>query len=931
MIGTSLGPYKIIEQLGAGGMGEVYLGEDTRLGRKVAIKVLPEEYASDPERLARFEQEARAAAALNHPHIAVVHDIGTEGDIHFMVQEYLEGQSLRERLEKGALPLDKALDLSVEVGEALIAAHKAGIIHRDLKPDNIFVTEEGHAKVLDFGLAKLTEMAAPAGSEASMSPTMLGTVAGQVMGTAGYMAPEQVNGEEVDHRVDLFAFGCVLYGMVTGRQAFAGRNVMQTLDLILAEEPTPLTEISRGLPAELQRIVEKCLAKDPTRRYQHADDLVVDLSTLALNLDSSSSRPQKVAGVQPSGDRVTNDLIVGGIVGAVLLATVVGAVVWAAMRPTPLSPKRVFVDVPVGQELTFTLTITDRGLPITVSPDGALIVYAAAADQFSDQSQLWRRDLSQFAAGPIADTQGGRDPFFSADGESIGFVVRETIRRVPTNGGPSTEVCEVPGFYQSAGWADDDTILFATAEGGLYRVPAAGGDPSLVASPDRLGEVVSLNHPEPLPGARHALATAWRGDIENSTLVVVDLESGDIEDLELSGVHPRYVTTGHIVYSQANSVLAVPFDLRTLRPNGPSVVLMEGVSIGVGGRTRLDISSQGTLVYLSAESNDTSRTLVWVDRNGVSTPLLEEPAAYGSPRLSPDGERIAFVKFEATGNSIWIHNLLTRATTVLTGGGGESPTWSPDGEWIAFNPTYGEGNADIYRIRTDFSAPAEPLLQGDLEQHPNAWSDEGLLLYQERNLDTGERSGWALRIDDEENIPIVDVAETFFGGRLSPDGRWVVYDSRDSGPMEVYVKRFPQGGRRFSISTGGGNDPMWSPDGTEIFYWRGQDIMVAKVTIGDEFTHESPSLLFSGPYWNGSGTHFDYDRGADRFVMIQATRPEGSDRINVILNWFEELKERVPTGGDRHLPHLAHASRLAGERPPRRTIPAPQPACARLR
>ena len=291
MIGKTLGPYKIIEQLGAGGMGEVYLGEDTRLGRKVAIKVLPEEYASDPERLARFEQEARTAAALNHPHIAVVHDIGTEGDIHFMVQEYLEGQSLRERLDKGALALDKALDLGIEVGEALIAAHKAGIVHRDLKPDNIFVTEEGHAKVLDFGLAKLTEMAAPAGGSASMSPTMLGTVAGQVMGTAGYMAPEQAAGSsDIDHRADLFAIGCVLQEMVTGSQPFAGRSVAETLSKIQHESAPSLVEMDPSRPAELHRITNKSMAKEPERRYQGATDLVVDLRALLAEVESGRGR-----------------------------------------------------------------------------------------------------------------------------------------------------------------------------------------------------------------------------------------------------------------------------------------------------------------------------------------------------------------------------------------------------------------------------------------------------------------------------------------------------------------------------------------------------------------------------------------------------------------------------------------------------------------
>ena len=353
MIGKTLGPYKIIEQLGAGGRGEVYLGEDTRLGRKVAIKVLPEEYASDPERLARFEQEARAAAALNHPHIAVVHDIGTEGDIHFMVQEYLEAQSLRERLDKGALALDKALDLGIEVGEALIAAHKAGIVHRDLKPDNIFVTEEGHAKVLDFGLAKLTEMAAPAGGSASMSPTMLGTVAGQVMGTAGYMAPEQAAGSsDIDHRADLFAIGCVLYEMVTGSQPFAGRSVAETLSKIQHESAPSLVEMDPSRPAELHRITNKSMAKEPERRYQGATDLVVDLRALLAEVESgravaapsgAASRHRAATGAGLSrGGLIAAAAMPGLIVGALLYALIGGGFfqTWQArgrVQPAPFT------------------------------------------------------------------------------------------------------------------------------------------------------------------------------------------------------------------------------------------------------------------------------------------------------------------------------------------------------------------------------------------------------------------------------------------------------------------------------------------------------------------------------------------------------------------------------------------------------------------
>ncbi|MFQ5744929.1 MAG: serine/threonine protein kinase, partial [Acidobacteriota bacterium] len=421
MIGKSLGPYKILEPLGAGGMGEVYLGEDTRLGRKVAIKVLPAEFASDPERLARFEQEARAGAALNHPHIAVVHDVGSEtgedgSTTHFMVQEYLEGQSLRGRLDKGALPLDKTLDLATEVGEALIAAHKSGIIHRDLKPDNIFVTGDGHAKVLDFGLAKLTEGMALAGTSASMSPTMLGTIAGQVMGTAGYMAPEQIQGDvEVDRRADLFAFGCVLYEMVAGKRAFSGETVLDTLHAIARTEPQPLREIEPDLPAELHRILRKCLAKDTTRRYQVADEIVVDLRQLQDDIAAGVAIPVggsevTVASVAVETTRGTLWKMAAPIAVAIaLLAVLTGWFMRSPLSPPPESIIRRFrIDYP--PETAF-LSLSTLG--VAISPDGRSVVFNA-------DSQLWLRAIDDLVAAPIRGTEGARVPFFSPDGQQLG-------------------------------------------------------------------------------------------------------------------------------------------------------------------------------------------------------------------------------------------------------------------------------------------------------------------------------------------------------------------------------------------------------------------------------------------------------------------------------------------------------------------------------
>jgi len=586
VVGKTLGPYKVIKLLGAGGMGDVYLGEDTRLGRKVAIKVLPAEFASDPERLARFEQEARAAAALNHPHIAVVHDVGSEpGEdgttTHFIVQEYLRGQSLRERLDKGALPLDKALDLATEVGEALIAAHKAGIIHRDLKPDNIFVTEEGHAKVLDFGLAKLTEMAAPTGSSASMSPTMLGTVAGQVMGTAGYMSPEQVNGETVDTRSDLFAFGAVLYESVTGRRAFAGKSIPDTLSRILHDDPGPLAEVDASLPFELQRIVKKSLAKEPAKRYQAAGELVIDLQALGADVESGTAMP---VGGQPVIAPVTVETTRGvswklGVPIAVSIAVVAALTGWWLARPgSGGSLPRIFsIDLPEGTRLP-----AGQGPGIAISPDGQNIAYMASGPA---GRHLYLRRLGRLGSTLIPGTEEAINPTFSPDGKSLAFRVGEILKKVSLAGGEPFELCSTCG---EASWGDAGDLIFVR-EGSLWRVPEVGGRPELITGPMPDRGVPYFRRPLVLPGGKAVLFEP--GVVgANAGAAVISLESKDVVVVATDGSDPFYSDTGHVVFARGDTLFAVPFDLDRLRVTGEPVPVVHGVRVEGGGAVHAAVS-----------------------------------------------------------------------------------------------------------------------------------------------------------------------------------------------------------------------------------------------------------------------------------------------------------------------------------------------------
>ncbi|MFQ5743358.1 MAG: protein kinase [Acidobacteriota bacterium] len=923
MIGESLGPYKILEPLGAGGMGEVYLAEDSRLGRKVAIKVLPAEFASDPERLARFGQEARAAAALNHPHIAVVHDIGFEpaagGDsdgtagqtgaagtvgTHYMVQEYLRGQSLGERLDEGALPLEKALALAIEVGEALIAAHRAGIIHRDLKPGNIFVTEEGHAKVLDFGLAKLTEMAAPAGSQASMSPTMLGTVAGQVMGTAGYMAPEQVNGEEVDHRVDLFAFGCVLYGMVTGRQAFAGRNVMQTLDLILAEDPQPIGEIKPDLPLKLQWILEKALAKEPAKRYQAAADLVVDLRTLGADVESGTAMPV-------SGEAPTTSVVVGTARGIpwkltfpIAVATLVIGVLgtWLAIRPTPPAPQPpVRLDLIVEDDIADTL-----GSSVVLSPDGERIAYVVGAFGGTLERELMIRSLDQQdSTGLVARATNDfapYHPFFSTDGQWVGFVTPTELRKVPVTGGTPLPIAEVDRS-RGADWGPDETIVFTpNRTSGLFLVSANGGEPEPLTE---LAEGERTHRwPQFLPGGKAVLFTSHVAgrNFDAATIEVVDLGTRERKVVYRGGNYGRYVPTGHLVYANAGTLFAIPFDLDALEATGSATPVVEDVVTNAEGGAQFSFSEAGMLAYVrgTGADGDPEFTLSWVDREGNTEPLPFESRGYAGPRLSPEENRIAVEIRERGERHIWILDIATGTSQRLTfEGNNSSPVWSPDGEWVYFRSDRG-GDFDIFRKPVDLSAEAERLYEAESAQYPASISADGTVLMFFEVAGAPDIGMISLDGDSEPRMLVATAAATAQPS-ISPDGRWFAFQSDETGSGQIHVQDIETQSRRI-ISTGGGDNTnaVWSRDGTEIFYRSGPgQLSVVEVTREPELSFSAPRLLFEV-----AGLQRAFDVTADRQRFLGTTRAASAEttgepttpRISVVLNWFEELKQRVPGG-----------------------------------
>jgi hypothetical protein len=893
LIGTSLGPYKIIEQIGAGGMGEVYLGEDTRLGRKVAIKVLPAEFASDPERLARFEQEARAAAALNHPHIAVVHDVGSDlgedgATTHFMVQEYLEGQSLRERLDKGALPLDKALGLATEVGEALIVAHKAGIIHRDLKPDNVFVSEEGHAKVLDFGLAKLTEVAAPAGGELSMSPTTYGTVAGQVMGTAGYMAPEQINGEEIDHRADLFAFGCLLYETLTGKRAFVGETLVDTLHAITRTEPQSLSELQTDHPVELQRILRKCLAKDASRRYQGAGDLVIDLRMLTGDVESGAEVPTDHGTADNASARGPGAVPrrrlakVAPWALAVLFALITAITAWRGVRestPTP-GPTYLTLASPTGdfhQGETF----------VAISRDGRRIV----ADVRSGPFFLYDLDRREGSV-PLPGTEGAFSPFFSPDGRWLGYLVNGGLRKLPLAGG-NPELITPLGSSELFGayWGSNDRIFFVPSWSENIRVVSASGGESeefLVRDTSKSEEAYVW--PQELPGGK-LLYGGW----DDSWYVsLFDPKSGARAELFRNGHHARWVPTGHIVYAQDNFLFARSFDRATLELGAP-VQLLDDVSFKAGpGRANYDISDDGTLAYLTGPT-DLARTILRVDLEGNREPLTSQRGRYSRQmRISPDGKLLALNVFDPVGGmEVWLYDLERDDFRAVAQDEGwdDYAFWAPDGRSVIWTSET-LGGLDLLARPADGGAPATALVVSDRTKFGASSGPGGKFIVQQiGSLETGSDL-WVYSVDDPDNpepFAVTPGDESY--AWFSPNGRYIAYSSDESGTTEVYVRPYPRSSdvdwvRK--VTTAGGDEPRWSDDGERIYYRDGDRAMAVTVDEGPPFQSSDPEFLFDGlsPVW-------DISPGGDFFVTLDPVEPP---RLVVILNWFEELKRLVPTG-----------------------------------
>jgi eukaryotic-like serine/threonine-protein kinase len=886
--GTRLGHYEILAPLGAGGMGEVYRARDTRLDRTVAVKILPSHLSNNPTLRQRLDQEAKAISSLNHPHICVLYDVGHQDGADFLIMEYLEGETLAKQLEKGPLPLAQVLKYAVQIADALDKAHRTGIIHRDLKPGNIMITKSG-AKLLDFGLAKTAMPLAPAATlTASITRATPVTQQGTIVGTFQYMSPEQVEGKNLDTRSDIFSFGAVLYELVTGLRAFPGKSQLSVASAILEKDPPPISTVQPLTPPALDRAILACLAKDPDDRWQTGRDLLRELKWIAAG-GSQVAPPQSVAKQGAVGRRT---LLVG--LGALLFGAAIACVAtWKLKTTAPGRITRTVITLPPGQRLT------GLDLPaLALSPDGTKLAYVAI--QGSTQ-QLYLRAMDSLEAKPLADTQGATNPFFSPDGQWLGFFAGQKLKKVSVSGGSALTLGDAP-FPFGASWDSHGMIAFAPSVGSaLQQVSEAGATPQLLTRL-QTGEA-NQRWPEFLPDGKAVLFTGAPTNVSwtNALVAVQSVGTGERQNLIKGATQPRYAASGQLVYAQGGNLMAVPFDPQRLAVSGTPAPVLEGVlQSSSSGAAQYGISATGSLVYIPGGLQADQRRLVWVSRNGAEQPMAAPARAYVFPRISPDGRRVA-VGIAEEETQVWLNELNREPLTRFTfeGNVNNNAVWTPDGKRIAIQSNR-EGPLNIFWQRADGTGGMERLTTSQYNNFPQSWSPDGqFLAFVELNPTTGYDI-WVLRLGDRKAQPFLQTPFNESVPRFSPDGHWLAYISNESGRWEVYVQPYPGPGGKWLISTEGGTEPVWNSNGRELFYRSGDKMMAVDIATQPSFAAGKPRVLFEGRYNPAPGTTPNYDVTPDgqHFLMIKRTEQVETvpTQINVILNWFEELKRRVPAG-----------------------------------
>jgi serine/threonine protein kinase len=889
--GTSVGPYEITALIGEGGMGKVWRAHHVALKRDDALKVLPEGFNNNPERLARFQREAQVLASLNHPHVAHVYGLEQADGVTALVMELVEGPTLADRIVQGPIPVDEALPIAKQIADALEAAHEQAIVHRDLKPANIKLRPDGTVKVLDFGLAKVMEPSGSMSAAQSLSPTITTpamTQLGMILGTAAYMSPEQAKGKQADKRSDIWAFGCVLYEMLTGRRAFPGEDVSDTLAAVLRSEPD-WTALSASTPPAVVRLLRRSLERDRRKR-------LADIADARLDLDEALIAPASTSAAPPI-TRISSRwpiLAAAVVVGAAIVAASLLWTLWPPTSPRPIA--RFSITLPAGDQ--FTTLESTRHL-VSVSPDGAYIAYAA-------NGRLYLRARNQLA--PTAITDAGLNPFFSPNGQWLGFFHDGQLKKVSINGGAAIALCQAAVPF-GVSWAADDTILYGQGAGGIWRVSAAGGTPEQLVKVDSQQRA---HGPQLLPDGHAILfSLSARGEEwDDGQIVVHTLDDRQTRTVVRGGADARYLPTGHLVYARRGSLFAVPFDAGRLEPTGGPVSLVDDVAQATGGASgaaQFSVSADGTLVYAPASSPSLTLTarFLWVDGMGRETPISALPRVYLAPTISPDGTRVAYQTTQGTNADIWTYEfrrgLTDRVTTEQTSD--SDAVWSPDGRRIAYRSEGREGGSGIFVTASDGSSEPERLTTG--RHVPSSWSRDGTrLLYSDfgtSNISNTAASDLAMvtLTGDRRTETLLATPARESNVHFSPDGRWLAYESTETGEKAIFVRRFPDVlTARWRISAGGVS-PVWARDGRRLFYRSGQAIMAVTVRGATPDEWGAPELLFEGSYFFIEGPEM-FDVAPDgRFLMLKVgnfdTKGATPDSITVVQNWTEELKRLVPT------------------------------------
>ena len=889
--GTRLGPYEIGAPLGAGGMGEVYRARDTKLGRDVALKILPAIFATDPERMARFRREAQVLASLNHPHIGAIYGFEDSGGVHALVMELVEGPTLADRIAPGAIPLDEALQIAREIAEALEAAHERGVIHRDLKPANIKITPDGNVKVLDFGLAKALE-SDPSSTNIHNSPTVttMATLPGVILGTAAYMSPEQAKGKSVDRRTDIWAFGCVFFEMLAGKRPFEGETVSDALAAVIRAEPE-WSLLPSNTPQTIRNLLQRCLKKDPRQRLQAIGDARIGIEEV---LSGASQDLPSAVEMRTATWRRAPSWAVGA--AAVILAALFAAK-YFTRKPEPLPA--IVSQIASPPNTRFVFTGINPGPPI-LSPDGEWLVFSAVT---SDGRQLlWVRPLNSAAAKPLDGTDGATFPFWSADSRSLGFFANGKLNRLDVSGGPPLALCDV-AIGRGGTWGADGTILFTpNVSSPVFRVAASGGTPEQVTTINGSLNERSHRWAQWLPDNKHFLFFAQRAVVGTGGVYVGSLDSGAPKLIMWNDSNAVYSASGYLLFVRQGILMAQRFDARQLRLDGDAVPVVEHVGVNaITSRAIFAVSETGIMVYEAGNATGDTDQLIWYDRTGKQIEATGTPGLYLEPSVSADSNKLAISSLAGgTGNlNIWVFDLARGTKTRLTfpPASDRQPNWAPDGKSVAFVSNR-NGPPHIYLNASDGTGTPTALTVDGASEFAPRFSPDGRYLLFERLAEQpySRREIWGVLLSgDRKAFSVIQSQFDVYAPALSPDGKWLAYESRESGRPEICVMPFLHGTGKWEVSTGGGVLPRWRRDGRELFY-----ISTDNKIMSAEVTEQGSSLLIGkvrslfqvNPVPFAGGSNYDVTGDGNKFVVASLAASQVSEPLTLIVNWFALLKSK---------------------------------------